>query len=265
MQDKVTELIFNRDEITWQSILYELVRKENMDPWDINVSLIAQKYIDTIRKLKEADLRFSGKVLLAAAVLLRMKSNYLLTKDILNLDNLFAQAEQDDDSFDDILFDDENKKTADYSLIPRTPQPRKRKVSIYDLVDALQQALEVKKRRVMKDIPEINMLDPPVPKRDVSEIIKDVYLKIKALAFTKKKQRINFSELIPSNSKDDKIFTFIPLLHLTTARKTDLHQEQHFGEIEIELLMQSAETLKEIEKELEQKSEQKEPAMNQAI
>src|SRR3989344_5635587 len=43
------------------------------------------------------------------------------------------------------------------TLIPRTPQPRQRKVSIYDLVEALERELEVKKRRLLHSIPPLNM------------------------------------------------------------------------------------------------------------
>ena len=56
---------------------------------------------------------------------------------------------------------------------------------------------------------------------------------------------LNFSNLVPSDSKMDKVLTFIPLLHLTNQRKVDLEQEKHFGEIEVYLRSQ-----KEVEKEL---------------
>jgi len=59
--------------------------------------------------------------------------------------------------------------------------------------------------------------------------------KIKTFILRNKKNSVTFSELLPSDSKDDKIYTFVPLLHLTTQRKIDLHQEKHFGEIDIML------------------------------
>ena len=45
-----------------------------------------------------------------------------------------------------------------------------------------------------------------------------------------------FSELIDSDRKEDKIATFVPLLHLTTQEKIDLYQKEHFGDIEITLI-----------------------------
>lgn len=50
---------------------------------------------------------------------------------------------------------------------------------------------------------------------------------------------------MPSQKKEDKIFTFIPLLHLTNQRKVNLEQKEHFGEIEIML-----NTKKEVGEEL---------------
>jgi chromatin segregation and condensation protein Rec8/ScpA/Scc1 (kleisin family) len=40
--EKIFEILFNKDEVTWQSLLYELVKTEQMDPWDINVSMLTK-------------------------------------------------------------------------------------------------------------------------------------------------------------------------------------------------------------------------------
>lgn len=47
---------------------------------------------------------------------------------------------------------------------------------------------------------------------------------------------LKFTELLPSEKKEDKILTFVPLLHLRNQQKVELHQKIHFGEIDIELL-----------------------------
>ena len=125
---------------------------------------------------------------------------------------------------------DEEKHT----LIPRTPQPRKRKVSVFDLVKALEKALEVKQRRVMNSIPPMDV-KIPAKKKDISLIIKEVYTRVLSLLTSSRQDRIKFSQLLKSDTKEDKIYTFIPLLHLTTQRKVNLEQKEHFGEIEIML------------------------------
>jgi segregation and condensation protein A len=240
MHDKIFELLFEEDEITWQSIIYDLIRAEKMDPWDVDVSLLSQKYIDTIKKLKEMDFRVSGKVLLAAAILLKIKSSRLVDEDINELDRLiFSQDEMTEEEFYEELETQFQGTTRNFEqpiLIPKTPQPRKRKVSIYDLVAALEQALEVKRRRVISSIPT-STVELPEKKVDISDIIKQIYSRIVTF-FSGSSGRLTFSQLIPSDNKEDKVYTFIPLLHLTTQRKIDMLQQEHFGEIEIQLLRQ---------------------------
>lgn len=231
--ERIFSIIFSKaDEITWQSILYELVKTEQMDPWDIDVGIIAQKYIDMLRSLKEHDFRISGKVLLAAAILLKIKSTRLVGEDLTELDRLLIGVEEE---MEELGFDEtgEIPKLGEIpSLIPRTPQPRKRKVSIFDLVDALERALEVKKRRLLHSIPPLN-LEAPKKKRDITQVIRDVYGKIKSFFITALTEKLTFSKLLPSETKEDKVYTFIPLLHLAQQNKIELVQDIPFGEISI--------------------------------
>ncbi|MBS3102654.1 segregation/condensation protein A [Candidatus Woesearchaeota archaeon] len=242
--DKIFELLLDKDEITWQTLIYELVKTEEMDPWDIDVSILTKRYITTIKKLKELNFRISGKVLLAAAVLLRIKSNRLLTQDLTEFDRLIAG---DEESIEELAFEETFGKLQEDNprLIPRMPQPRKRKVSIYDLVDALQKALEVKRRRVLNSAPPANVRIPK-KSRDITQVIREVYGRVKAFILGNKQNTVTFSQIVPSDSKEDKIYTFIPLLHLSNQRKIELHQEKHFGEIDITL----NQVQKEIDKEL---------------
>jgi len=235
MQEKVFDIIFDKNEITWQSMLYELVKSEQMDPWDIDISLLTKRFLEMLSKLKEMDFSISGKVVLAAAILLKIKSNKLVGEDILQFDKMFEEPEEDQIS--DLYEDDTQVPKEDIGkvpLIPRTPQPRKRKVSIYDLMAALERALEVKRRRVLSTIPPSN-LQVPEKKRDISEIIKDIYGRIKSFLLRSQGKTVLFSQLIPSEKKEDKIYTFIPLLHLANKRQVALEQKEHFGEIEIML------------------------------
>ena len=93
MEQKIFDIIFKGDEVTWQSLILDLVRVQNMDPWDIDVSKLSQDFIGMLKKMQELDLRISGKVVLAAAILLKLKSNYLMEKDIMNFDKLMNPEE----------------------------------------------------------------------------------------------------------------------------------------------------------------------------
>jgi segregation and condensation protein A len=241
MQQKIFDLILNQDDVTWRSLLYDLVKTEQMDPWDIDITHLTKRYLETIKEIKETDLKISGKVLLAAAILLKLKSHKLLHEDIEELDRLIALTEeQEDDEFfseftDDLLTKDQQSLEQKYQLIPRQPQPRTRKVSIYDLVDALQKAMETKRRNLARQRP----LKFEIPRRkfDIIETIRDVYARIKHFFHTSQGKALTFSQLLPDQAqKQDKVYTFIPLLHLENQRKIDTNQPKHFGEIFIKLL-----------------------------
>lgn len=240
-QEKIFSILFKEDELTWQNIIYDLVRQEGMDPWDIDVSEIAQKFLEMLKKLREMDFRVSGKVVLAAALLLKIKSNRLLEEDIQAWDNLINSMDEPDSLLDEFPLDENGqpRPRSDHpKLMPKTPQPRKRKVSVDDLIRALEKALEVDVRRPPVYVPPKVQLHVPTKVIDVGEMINDIYVKVQEhyTGQPEPPERIlTFSQLVPSDLKEDKVYTFIPLLHLEHQRKVDMNQKVHFGEININL------------------------------
>src|SRR3989344_3697140 len=241
MEKQIQDIIFNQDNITWQSLLMDLVKQEGMDPWDIDVSELANSYIKTVKKLKQANLGISGKVVLASALLLKVKSKRLIGDDMDNLDNLFKKSQDDPmliGEFDDVdllnpMLDQALGQFFDEPrLTPRTPQPRKRKVSVFDLVEALEKAMNLRRRRVTRDLPGLrHKLEVPEA-LDVGDIIVSVYRDIKEFYKKTGKRELKFSDLIKGDDKSTKVFTFIPLLHLHNERRLDLDQKEYLGEID---------------------------------
>lgn len=237
MQEKLYQIIVESEDISWKSILLDLVNSEQMNPWDIDIGVLTQRYIERIKQLKETNLKVSGKVLLAAAILLKIKSNRLVGEDMNEFDRLIAASEVSEEQFYDELEQELAKgevagiQDQTLELIPRLPQPRKRKVSVYDLVRALEKALEVKKRRLFNSLHEVNVVIPE-KKLDITAAMKSLYAKLLSI-FAGGKRKLTFSSLVPTNKKEDKVYTFIPLLHLANESKVELWQKEHFGEIEI--------------------------------
>jgi len=223
------------DEITWQTILYDLVKTEEMDPWDIDISLLARKYIDTIKKLQEMNFAISGKIILASAILLKIKSQRLVEEDIARFEAIINPPEEE---FIPEGLDQESIESLEDNrivVIPKMPQPRRRKVSLQDLFSALQKALQVDQRRLLRrehalDIPPVV---PPEKKININNLIDQIYGRILNIFKTEKK--LTFEKLVQSGRREDKIAAFVPLLHLDHQRKIDLLQEQHFGDIEIKM------------------------------
>jgi segregation and condensation protein A len=240
-QKHILDLIVNQDDISWKAILFDLIEHEQMDPWDINISLISQKFLEQLKKLKEMDFRISGKVVLASAVLLKLKAERLRDDELAALDRLMHSAEEPID-----LGLEETPLEEPWAfapgerpqLIPRTPQPRKRKVSIYDLVEALEKALELDASRPPYIPPKtLDVINPPEHHVDMSVIIREVYDRIYGHYEKKRsKEQLMFHNITRSDDPRDIVMTFIPLLHLENARKIDMEQEEHFGPIGIQLL-----------------------------
>jgi len=243
MHQDPLQFLLEKDDVTWKQLLYDLVNSEQMNPWDIDLSHLSKRYIETIKSMQQTDFRISGKVLLAAAILLKMKSQHLLEHGVDELDRLLARTqepEMDETFFSEFsheLFDVADKiQYEEPRLIPRTPQPRHRKITIYDLAEALQQALEVKKRKLDRAYPNIKMTIPK-KKFDITQVIRDVYTRIKTYFHMNGEKQLTFSQLLPNGAtKEEKVYTFIPLLHLDNQRKINMWQREHFGEIGIDLL-----------------------------
>lgn len=234
VEERILQIIIDQNEISWKSMIFDLVNSEGMNPWDVDISVLAQKYVEKLKKYKEMDLKLSGKVLLAAAILLRIKSKRLLEEDLGEFDRLLATSEITEEQFYDSLEQELSQgemlaKEEHFELLPRTPQPRKRKVSVYDLVLALEKALEVKKRRLFRNQPiELKI---PQNKFDITTAMEKLFGKITHLLNIGEK--LTFSKIAPSQKKEDKVYTFIPLLHLSNQEKIELKQEKPFSEIEI--------------------------------
>src|SRR3989344_972199 len=234
MHEKIIDLLLKEEEISWKTILYDMVKTGEIDPWDVNITILTQKYIEIIKKIKEHDLKVSGKVLLAAALLLKIKSVHLVDTDIARLDSLIHPIE-DLEEWGDELYDSiagKRKNKENYTLIPRNPQPRNRKVSIHDLVNALQRAMISKKKVLEKMRP--TKFAMPDKNMNIMEAIQEMLQKISY--YSKKDEQLTFSRLLPPKAgRLEKVYTFIPLLHLEHQRKVEMRQDKAFDDIYISL------------------------------
>lgn len=243
-QEQILSIIVQQDDVSWKQIIFDLIDSEQMDPWDINISILSKCFLEELKKLKEHDFRISGKVVLASAILLKLKANRLHNEEMAQLDNLIQSMEEPVDLglddlqlFPEMVFEEPVQEKP--KLVPRTPQPRKRKVSVYDLVEALEEALETEARRpVPTETRILDEIEPPKTHIDISEVIREIYGVIYDHYETnmQPKGSLEFTHLSRSEDKRDKVMTFIPLLHLENARKVHLDQEEHFGPIAVHLL-----------------------------
>lgn len=231
-QEQIHDLLF-KDSHSWQSIIYDLINTEQLDPWNIDISLLANRYLEKLHLLEEANFFISSKVLLAASLLLRIKSEILLTEYIPSLDEiLFGKKEEKVYKQERIELDEDLP-----GLVPRTPLPRFRRVTLEELMGALNKAINTETRRIKKAIlirqQEYETgLALPQANINLEEHIESLYEKIVEL-FESRDSRMAFSELIKGDYEDreKRVIAFMSLLHLDNQQKIWLEQENHFEEI----------------------------------
>jgi segregation and condensation protein A len=233
MNNRIFNLLVESDEISWKSMIFDLVKKEKLNPWNVDVSSLSERFIETLKEMKILNLKVSGKVVLAASILLRLKSSRLLGEDLDDFDRLIAGAEVDEEEFYDELSQElargevVPKEKFNFSLLPRLPQPRKRKVSVFELVNALEKALEVKQRRILRSVkPDVKI---PEKTFNIGKAIFDLELRIKNLSSIN--DSVKFADLLRDGSKEDIVLTFLPLLHLSNQGVISLEQKSSFEDI----------------------------------
>ncbi|MBU3906727.1 MAG: segregation/condensation protein A [Nanoarchaeota archaeon] len=231
-QEQIHGLLFSR-EIGWQEMIYDLINTEQLDPWDVDIIILTEKYLEKVSQLEEADFFISSKVLLAASLLLRIKTEILLNKYIKSIDEiLFGKKESVKYGLERIELEEEIP-----SLILKSPIPRFKKVTLKELMDSLNQAITTENRRIKKEIYDKNALRDvsfSLPKREISikDKIKEIYDLIFSHLGKEEKHKISFTELI-GNNKEERILSFSPLLHLENQKKVWLEQNGHFEEIHV--------------------------------
>ncbi len=264
-QEEIQDILFDEKEIGWKEIIFDLIHTEQLDPWNIDIGLLADKFIEKIQEYEEMDFFVSSKVLLASALLLRIKSEFLLNKYVQSIDDiLFPKKEEKSYSLERIELDEDIPE-----LVPRSPMPRARKVSLDDLIKSLNKAIETENRRIKKVIVNKNALRETglsLPKKKIS--IKDRLKNLRESIFgyfelNKSQKKISYSEFL-GKINEEKVSGFFPLLQLENNGELWLHQERHFEEIHIWLKNVYLEhngdplaELRELEEELEEEFEMK--------
>ncbi len=204
-------------------ILLDLARDDKIDPWDVDIDKLANLYASKVREMKKLDLRVSGRALCSASVLLRMKA-----------DNppYDGENEEEDELIENLDFD--MPDLGPITLIRQNHQ----QITLSDLAGSLEDVLEKKestetKEKKVKKVQDI-MWEVDDYHINIEEHIEEFHEKIALLAG--KKQKINFIQLLPQKDKKEICKNLLLALFLWSRGKINLEQEEHFGEIYIELL-----------------------------
>lgn len=222
-------------------LLLYLIKKEEVDIYEVNLTKLATQFIEYIEMMREFDLEIAGEFLVMASTLMYIKSRELLPVD--QRAETDEEEEGEDPRWELIRQLVEYKKFKDAAaqlqvlearqenVFPRVPgkiefeseRPApKPDVSIFDLLNAVNAVLKRFEKR------EGSTRDIFEDKWTVSEKIEYV---VRVLA---SREHVRFSELFEdATSRSEVVCTFLALLELIRLKQLVCAQSEDFGEIEI--------------------------------
>ncbi|OIO26930.1 hypothetical protein COX86_04320 [Candidatus Micrarchaeota archaeon CG_4_10_14_0_2_um_filter_60_11] len=211
----------------WREFLTDLVASEGMDPWDIDLMQIADKYLETVRAMQAMDLRVPANVILASALLLRFKA------ESLKVDGWAVDAQEE--------FYEERQlipeELPDLVLKPNRPRPRK--VTLDELIEAMGEVMK-RGRRLPVRQSRPTVLNVQLPQQAMNERMR----KTMELASKIKdgEDVLLFSALLDAAGRQRGRIAFhlLPVMHLVQDERMLAWQDETFGEIFIRVLPETA-------------------------
>lgn len=218
-------------------LLLYLVRKEEVDIYQVDLTKIATQFIEHVELMRELDLDIAGEFLVMAATLMFIKSRELLPKD----QQVTPEGEEDEEDprwelirklveykkFKDVAARLQEREVAMEGIYPRVPgkiefdMPAPRtQVSIFDLLNAVNVILKRVAAQEVRDIFE--------DKWSVSEKIETLRQLIT------QQPMVKFSELFAAaTTRTEVVVTFLAMLELIRLKQIIITQPAPFSEIEI--------------------------------
>ncbi len=219
-------------------LLLYLIRKEEIDIYQIPIEKITQQYLDTLRILQLLNLEVAGEFLVMAATLIYIKSRMLLPKDQQVVD---LEEDEDDPRWELIRQLVEYKKFKDASLqlqarglvqenvfrrgfdvksVAEQAGGRPIEAGIFDLITAFQKILARARPEAEMEVLEDRFT------------VSDKIIHVQQLLTAR--ERILFRDLFPEEAgRTEIVVTFLALLELIRLNQIQAVQDEVFGEIQL--------------------------------
>ncbi len=231
-------------------LLVDMVRGGTVDPWDVDLRLVVDRYLEAIEAMGPGDLPKSGRLLFFASVLVRMKAQLLagqgaslvaepLAEDAGDMGSEdWLPEEIDDDEASAALFRSPRRGAGEIVLFPRERSVKSRPLTVRDLLDALERA-EAHERKMEAERARKNRKNV-VPFKNVREAMATVHqddfetdvrtakaLLDQALALAGE------ADLRIFEGSLDRISGYLSLLFLAAKGEVELRQPEFYGEVRI--------------------------------
>lgn len=227
-------------------ILVEMARRGEIDPKNIDIIDVTDRFLKVVARAPKENLRQSGRVIFHASVLLRMKAEALLAMSADAGDD-FLDFEADGSP---IIYDSHLEPVArqitlqdlERALIRRSTsrQLRQRKVTLEQLIEALREAERIEKSRAQRHVEPRVVLEGHTAIKDVEDILELAHDEDIETIIERVEQIlvecfgsggvVSLLDLIGRlNGRGDWVDAFLAVLFLSNAGKIALEQEEFYG------------------------------------
>lgn len=234
-------------------LLLHLINTLEIDIYDIPVAQITEQYLIYIKTMTELKLDIASEFLVMAATLLAIKSKMLLPKQEEELfDEEFELEVDPRDELVERLIEYRKYKEAANDLKhlqeerglmftkppsdltefakDRVPEKEERNVSLYDMLAAFQKLMRRKKLQ--------RPIATKIARQEISIETRMIEILDELKSFRGKK---NFNDLFPFPEKEHLVVSFLAILELIKRNQINIEQQENFGDIFIEAVMEGAE------------------------
>jgi len=207
----------------WKDVLIDLVIGNKIDPWDVNIEIVAGEFLKYIRHMNEYDLSVPANIVLATSIILKYKANTL--KYIFGNENENDGDEYSDDALDMPPLDGIPQLT----MINRIPP--KRKVTLTELINEIEKVMKYDEKpdRYRKEKIKYYPLILNISEGSTEEKINEIYVKIEKNI--DKEGWTTFSRIVDNKEPYTLVSTLLGMLHLRQREKIIIKQEDIFDEI----------------------------------
>ncbi len=229
-------------------MLVEMAKKGEIDPWNIDVVDVAARFLERLERAQKLDLRISGRVLLYAAILIRMKAE-ILSQEASRVRRDEPEIIPDEIDFGEFFetefelslgAEDEIRETGDElidSLISVQRKTTRRFTTLKDLIRELQMAENVEKRRKIRKKVEREEAIKQTLETPHEEDIEDILIKVEneLLKLFRRKDLLYFSEVVKGKERE-RLTYYLSILHLAFRKILEVRQERLYDtDIELRL------------------------------
>ncbi|MEW5996720.1 MAG: segregation/condensation protein A [Candidatus Micrarchaeota archaeon] len=200
---------------SWKQVLAELVISEKLDPWNIDIVVVADSFFGYVKRMEKFDFHIPANIILACAILLRYKSNAL---------RFFEEPQPAGPAPDEQAAD----PMPELSLSIRIP-PR-RQITLNELMEEMERVIKYDSRERPKNVAaQLPTLELDLDNYDMESEIDKMYARLKGGADSE--GIIVFSSLVNGGGAEGIVSALTPLLHLAQRKSVCLRQDRFFGEI----------------------------------